>query len=409
MIQRSLFAVAESDFCCPPRTFYPMFHPTLSPSPLQNAFPHIPWTTDTGSSAYHSYYNNGGVASSPSTTSSLASNSSSSGGWHLSNPELNVLQNAEEHHLEYTLADLDDAFLYVRVLLKVLDQVTGPSDVGMVSDSEWGRLDPQNYTTGSAMLSEEQALEVYAEDKAGVATHYVITRLCELVGLLTTMSDSARRDSKVRITTLFYHRDDKDNFNSPLRQPRQLRLMEDWRPLLRILYRSGSDDFTKRGAALILAYILKAGCDNDDSRCYHNANQSTKDGILLPSLYASPSSATTRHSTNHTNMVQETLQSLISWLTSRLQSSHNTSLGVVTPTLMALATTKQARIAFDQAGGIGYLVRHIKYFHRNHQRHKQLMRQRRQKQQQSQQQQQQTRRQGYSINSISSPDKKDVT
>jgi V-type H+-transporting ATPase subunit H len=59
-------------------------------------------------------------------------------------------------------------------------------------------------------------------------------------------------------------------------------------------------------------------------------------------------------------MAEETLQSLVSWLTSRLQSSHSMSLGVVTPVLVVLGTCPSARTLFDRAGGIGYLSRHLR-------------------------------------------------
>jgi V-type H+-transporting ATPase subunit H len=60
------------------------------------------------------------------------------------------------------------------------------------------------------------------------------------------------------------------------------------------------------------------------------------------------------------NTVAEPLQALINWLTSRLQSSLVTSLGVVTPTLVVLSTCHEARIVLDRAGGIGYLSRHLR-------------------------------------------------
>jgi V-type H+-transporting ATPase subunit H len=60
--------------------------------------------------------------------------------------------------------------------------------------------------------------------------------------------------------------------------------------------------------------------------------------------------------------IEDTLHSLISWLTSRLQrSGAYASLGVVTPTLgVLMSTTKEARRAFVQSGGIGYISRHLR-------------------------------------------------
>ena len=105
--------------------------------------------------------------------------------------------------------------------------------------------------------------------------------------------------------------------------------MKDLMPLLRLLYRQG-DAFAQRNAALSLAYILKTGTNekNDDDK----------------------------------TVVEETIQSLVSWITSRLQSSHSrsdSSLSVVTPSLVVLASCPPARRILDAAGGIGYLTRHL--------------------------------------------------
>lgn len=56
----------------------------------------------------------------------------------------------------------------------------------------------------------------------------------------------------------------------------------------------------------------------------------------------------------------EALQSLISWIAARLQSSTSTSLSLVTPGLAVLINAPEARKLFDQAGGIGFLVRHLR-------------------------------------------------
>lgn len=212
-------------------------------------------------------------------------------------------------------ADFGDAFAYARVLLKILDQVTGPSNPGRVS---FLALEVFSPSTNQPGLTEEEALEYLDEDKKGVVTHYIISQLYEMIGLLTEQPNN----SNVQLNTIFYQNN---------------RLLEDWRPLLRLLYRPG-DPFSQRGAALCLAYILQAGCQSQKST----------------SLLESPGP------TKKILMVEETLQSLISWLTSRLQASHSTSLGVVTPTLVVLSTCPLARIIFDNAGGIGYLARHLR-------------------------------------------------
>ena len=86
---------------------------------------------------------------------------------------------------------------------------------------------------------------------------------------------------------------------------------------------------------MCLAHILLAGCPSQLPPKYKNV------GVGV-------------------NTVAEPLQALINWLTSRLQSSLVTSLGVVTPTLVVLSTCHEARIVLDRAGGIGYLSRHLR-------------------------------------------------
>lgn len=388
----------------------PIHHPVLSPSPLQNAFSTIPWMygdndqpqssyrySDNGNSSFHDGDDDDDNENfhRPGSSSNLA--------MLLSKPELLVLQSAEENPLEYTLAEYDEAFLYVRVLLKLLDQVASVSAAqpsrnrgssnnnnteqqrSKVSASYWGGVD-----CGTQLpLSKDDALHVYSYDKIGVTTHYVITKLYELMGVLidrqlqeqrrrrrissssSLTRNNGREQLKVSILTLFVRRQD-DHMHV---------VLDDWTSLMRLLYRSDRDNFSKRGAALVLAYILIAGSEAQ----LPEETPTRRDSLLLLPPLESRSGA---HYA--TDVMGETVQSLISWLASRLQSSsHNTSLGIVTPTLMVLATLPKVRRAFAQAGGVGYLSRHIKNFHRDHQRHKQLMNRRykyhRQAQQQSEQ------------------------
>lgn len=430
-------------------------HPKLSPSCVQRAFGHIHWTT------IHHHHEEGrrSTSSHDNLFSTIAA---------ISRPELALLQSAEDHPLEYTLASKEDSFVYTRILLKVLDQVTSS---GVSSNSDHNTTSPissspqrvfsepsslsrvpqyshppshehnhdfcvADFSLGTPLLSEEEALDVYHHDPKGVVTHYVLSKLYDMIGLvLEAQRDAAigasssnninkngrRRPSKQRqqlqLSALFYH-------------PETRQLLDDWRPLLRICYRCGSpptarrsslsvgDEYSQRGASILLAYILKAGCDLEDNepgnkqglsqrqRRHSNTDRygsegaahfdhldATEEGMLLPPLFMDViEEKKSSHSFDYndsslfptprgslkdevpsnlsSNQVTETLQSLISWLTSRLQSSHNSPLGVVTPTLMVLATTPLARIAFDHAGGIGYLARHLKQFaQRNHRRH----------------------------------------
>jgi hypothetical protein len=58
--------------------------------------------------------------------------------------------------------------------------------------------------------------------------------------------------------------------------------------------------------------------------------------------------------------ISAVLESFVSWMTARLQSSTMRSLSVVTPSLTVLLVSRGAREIFDKAGGIGYLARHLR-------------------------------------------------
>lgn len=111
------------------------------------------------------------------------------------------------------------------------------------------------------------------------------------------------------------------------------KLLDEWRPLLRILHLGGSGDpFAQRGASLCLAYILLVGCPS----------------VAGSSNYVDYSS------------VKEPLQALLSWISSQLQSSLGSSVSLVTPTLTALVNCREARYMFASSGGIGYIARHLR-------------------------------------------------
>jgi len=61
--------------------------------------------------------------------------------------------------------------------------------------------------------------------------------------------------------------------------------------------------------------------------------------------------------------VSQPLESLVSWIVARLQSQTANSLSLVTPALTVLISAAQARKLFDQAGGIGLLVKHLRVGH----------------------------------------------
>lgn len=112
------------------------------------------------------------------------------------------------------------------------------------------------------------------------------------------------------------------------------KLLDEWRPLLRILHLGGSGDpFAQRGAALCLAYILLIGCPSQINKNLHLIE-------FAP--------------------VKEALNALISWISSQLQSSSGVNVSLVTPALTALMSSPEARLIFADSGGIGYISRHLR-------------------------------------------------
>lgn len=86
---------------------------------------------------------------------------------------------------------------------------------------------------------------------------------------------------------------------------------------------------------MILAQVLMEGCASQQKRSVH--------GTTLQ--YSS---------------VEEPLQAVVSWIASQLQSSSGTSLSLIMPSLMTLMACPEARIMFQNGGGIGYLSRHLR-------------------------------------------------
>jgi len=236
----------------------------------------------------------------------------------LSDPEKSLLRSAEDNVFDYCLAETEDAAAYARVLLKVLDQVTSGPNSSYVD--KVAKLSLQD------ILEDQEALQMLYVDPMGVVTHYALTKLYEVILYLKEKRTSK---SNLSVVSTFY----KDGS-----------LIEEWRPLLRILriLKGGGtgDPFAQRESALCLGFILFEGCPSQQKKKTH----------YLPAMTQS-SSATT---------VMEALQSLVSWIASRLQSSETESLAMVMPVLSVLIYAPEAQKLFDQAGGIGYLVRHLR-------------------------------------------------
>lgn len=232
----------------------------------------------------------------------------------LTQPEKLLLRSAEANPIDYTLSSAEESTAYVRVALKVLAEASGPS----------GPSNKVSHLRGELEMNE--ALQMLYSDPMGVVTHYAIAKLYNVVVCLKDKRPS-RNGGAPSIASAFYHESDGN-------------LIDEWRPLLRVLHLGGSGDaFAQRGAAYCLAHILMAGC---------------------PSQQSAGSTASGRSKINYAS-VEEPLQALISWITSQLQSSAaSKSLALVTPTLIALVGCPEARLMFANSGGIGYLSRHLR-------------------------------------------------
>jgi hypothetical protein len=131
--------------------------------------------------------------------------------------EIALLRAAEDNVISYTLAQQDEAREYTNILLKVLDEVVVPRS----KNSKVARLALEE------SLPDDEALQLLYVDYSGVIAHYAVTKLCEVVLCLKESS----KKSKVTLLSTFYQPDGT--------------LIENWRPLLRILLNGGSDAFAQ--------------------------------------------------------------------------------------------------------------------------------------------------------------------
>lgn len=252
------------------------FPVVLSPSPVHLAFNDIHWDDQ------HSIV-------------------SMLGGTSLTMQETALLRGGEENVIEYMLSDQHETAAYVNLLLKLLEQVISKSN-NRVS----------KIPLDTVITDEDTLQELIHDDTIGIVAHYCISKLCEVVNGLKSVS----KKSKVTLASVFY----PDGI-----------LIENWRPLLRLLVGGGtaSDAFAQRGAAYSLSCVLLEGRSLED----HSR-------LLSP--------------------LTSVLESFVSWMASRLQSSATKSLSVVTPSLTVLIVDQKTRALFDSAGGVGYLSRHLK-------------------------------------------------
>lgn len=223
----------------------------------------------------------------------------------LTEPEKSLIRAAEDNPIDYTLADQNDADAYLHLLLKVID-LTSSQTTSNSNSSSMLRVSklPLDY-----ILPDDEALQHLYVDCTGVVLHYAISKLSEV--LIAIKSEH----KKVSLPEIFY--------------PSGI-LTDDWRPLLRILSGSKTDPYAQRGSAFCLACIVSEGCVLSEQA----------------QLFAS---------------ISDVLKSFVSWLTSRLHSATSSqALAILLPSLVIILGHAEAREAFNDAGGVGYLSRHLR-------------------------------------------------
>ena len=145
----------------------------------------------------------------------------------LTNPEKLLLRSAEANPIDYTLSSREESTAYVKVVLKVLAEASGASG----PSSKVSHL--------KELLPEEEALPMLYTDPMGVVTHYAITKLYNIVICLKEKS----RGSSVSMGSVFFNEDDGN-------------LIDEWRPLLRVLHLGGSGDaFAQREFVVWHKYV----------------------------------------------------------------------------------------------------------------------------------------------------------
>ena len=131
----------------------------------------------------------------------------------LTNSEKRLLRSAEVNPIDYTLSNPQESAAYVKIVLKVLAEASGASG----PSSKVSHL--------KSLLSEDEALGMLYSDPMGVVTHYAITKLYDIIVCLK----EKKRGSKVTMGSTFFNDTDGN-------------LIDEWRPLLRVLHLGGSGD-----------------------------------------------------------------------------------------------------------------------------------------------------------------------
>ena len=144
----------------------------------------------------------------------------------LTNAEKQLLRNAEANPIDYTLNTTPaESAAYIKVVLKVLAEASGASGPS------------SKVSHVKEMLSEDEALQLLYTDPMGVVTHYAITKLYDIIVCLR----EKKRGSVVTMGTTFFNPQDRN-------------LIDEWRPLLRVLHLGGSGDAYAQRECLYCAF-----------------------------------------------------------------------------------------------------------------------------------------------------------
>lgn len=175
----------------------------LSVSPVQEAFPGIQWD--------------------------------SLGKVSLSHFEKCIIRAGEDNVLEYTIFhNQEDTSAYVDILLKILDNCIAPGNPD--ANSSKNRVARLPF---ESVLSEDEAVQFLESDHVGVMKHFTISKLCDIVQCL---QDTNNNSSKITMSSTFF----PDGI-----------LIDNWRPLLRVLHGGNTDIFAQRKSDMFVACSRK--------------------------------------------------------------------------------------------------------------------------------------------------------
>jgi V-type H+-transporting ATPase subunit H len=303
--------------------------------------------------------------------------------------ETALLRMAEINPMDYTLADSRDASMYARVLLKLCNEAYQQGNAGNGAVSQL-LPDYSSSTTGSSntvpgngngppisgslshqsslqhqhSVSYEDATRALEYDPIGVASHYALSKLFEI--LLTLASGQVKT---VSVASVFYV--GKDGI-----------LVDQWKALLRVLNHTNTsrDTYAPKLAALCLTTILITACPSQRQSQLvvpahdrqQTATQDAKAKKMSPRVVSYASAA-------------EPLEAIISWTIAQLKAnvpttapfsssasvSTNTSnvsynsntaaVAICTPALRVLMEAPETRNLLIHANAVKYMARQMRF------------------------------------------------